>query len=299
MVIIHTADWHLRYDVPTCRLETQEEWQDYQIEIVTDILEIFKEKQKNAKDKVILVIAGDIFHTPQQPIYWINRVADLLNKYDTSNIYIIAGNHDLPYHNYENEHRSAYGNLIRQKKCSHNKYVSIDLYNFGEELKEATAASIKVEHRLVTDGSDFIPGSITAEDYLQNEMQNYKVALLGDYHHNFAVYDDDRLVLNPGCITIQSANMINYIPKIVLLDTETQKFKWIELKTNANFITNNHLVKVKERDKRITALVEKLKTSKTISLSFEDNVEASLRENQENLDSYTKAVINTIMEEVC
>jgi hypothetical protein len=136
----------------------------------------------------------------------------------------------------------------------------------------------------------------------------------GDYHTHFVVEDDGRYVINPGCMNVQSADMIDYVPSIYFVDTG----KHIEVSTMAdkrpkyrvtnmevtqlaipdtpNVLTRNHLDQQKARDERIASFVETVMHDGQIGLSFEDNLKAAMDRNQ--LPQDVKDVLQEVEEEL-
>ena len=102
MKMLITADWHLRADRPRCR--TDEDWMQTQENTLRQIADYANEYG------VPVVIIGDLVNTPQVT----DRVKSMFLKFCNQiqeRVYLLAGNHDLPYHSWENRESSTFGIL--------------------------------------------------------------------------------------------------------------------------------------------------------------------------------------------
>lgn len=108
MRLIISADWHIRATRPRCRKD--EDWIETQKKALLQLASI--SEQKNAT----VMVVGDIFHsnsdTSFECIQMVQKFSD-----DVSGMYILAGNHDLPFHNSENLNKSAIGVLLNCTKA--------------------------------------------------------------------------------------------------------------------------------------------------------------------------------------
>ena len=93
MKFICTADWHIRATRPRCRID--ENWIETQVKVLRQLAKISDER--NAP----IIVVGDLFHsnsdTSFECINMVQKLADYLGE-----LYMLAGNHDLPYHSSEN-----------------------------------------------------------------------------------------------------------------------------------------------------------------------------------------------------
>lgn len=286
MKLLITADNHLRPDRPLCR--TDLDWMQTQRDVID-----FMVARANALGSD-LVMAGDIFDVPRVPPAVVNVfMASMKNLKAGLRCYVIAGNHSLPWHKQENLTDSSVGLLAVLPEDSAVKYLPC------LEGKEAGRFEHRVElhqdvllvHTLTFPTRDDIPFSAPAISAYQllDMYPSYKYIITGDNHHSFMVEDEGRYVINPGCSTIQTADMLSYQPKICYLDTDTNTIEWIDLPNDPSVLTDNHLKDKQSRNDRITAFIETVKNNGKISLSFEDNLRKSL-------DGVPDAIIHIIEE---
>lgn len=269
MKILCTSDWHLRKNVPICRKETEQEWFDFQFSIVNQITELAK--SYNAT----LCIAGDIFDKSFPGMAILNKLLDTL---DFSNLVVSAGNHEIPYHNSENLINSAIY-TIRQKIVNTSKIISYRDYNNSNY----TEKEVMLCHHLVFKDSKSIPpnvNAITANDLLEMYPDS-KIIICGDNHHGFIYKKNDRLVIVPGCTTIQTVSEFNHLPVVYLVDTETLNIEKIELYSPISMLTDNHIEQKVLRDQRIVDFVDKLQNKKLNSFDFTANLKQACNQDIE------------------
>ena len=111
---IITADWHLRATRPRCRKDS--DWMGSQRKVLRQIVDFSWDNDLD------VFVVGDIFHSNSDAsfecIWMVQRMAELLEKEDRS-LYLLAGNHDLPFHNIDNLDRSAVGILLKSNNIYH------------------------------------------------------------------------------------------------------------------------------------------------------------------------------------
>lgn len=286
MQFILTADWHLRNDVPICRSETQEEWLDYQFDIVEQIFKLAKARA------LPIYHIGDLFHRSQPYFGVIGRLNNLYNsKYKDVGFYKIAGNHDLPYHNFDNVLNSGWylapGIDLKTKfnGASHfGQKHNIDKFIFT--------------HQLVFPNEKSRPPMATGKtaEELLDEFTKADFIFTGDYHKDFHFEKNGRHVINPGCIIRQSINEEKYITKIYFINTDSDPVFSIYDLNDSKSLISNHIEQNKKRDDRIEAFIEVVASSKKVSLSYQNNLETKLK--QKGISNGVKRVVIEIQEEL-
>lgn len=270
MRFIATADWHLRQELPRCRLDS--DWLDTQRARIRAVASI-------ASDYGVPTIhTGDLFHHPRVATEVVNMCLSELNADFPYGFFLMAGNHDLPYHSLDNIMQSSIGTilqLVRTPGC----LPDIDWAHFGCDAPGT--APIRLVHRLIWPDAKSRPDVIedvgqTAEELLA-EFPASKWIIAGDYHHAFHVEIAGRHVINPGCLTIQAADMIGYVPGVYLVDTIAESVAFIQIPDNGQLVTDAYLKESDARDERIGALVAKLEAGTMTSLDFDENVDRCAR----------------------
>jgi predicted phosphodiesterase len=278
MKLIITADWHLRATAPRCRID--EDW----IKTQKDTLKQIADYAIKYKAKVCVV--GDIFHTNTdtsfEVINMVQEIANYLKSYDLDGLYILAGNHDLPYHNSENINKSAIGLLLNSDNIFKlNQLVSktlISAPNFDEKVENR---EIIFRHILVMPDEKRNPliDCKSPQDLL-DETSNAKWIFTGDYHHNFIYKNNNKYVINPGCIIRQVSDMKDYQCGIYLIDTNNEEIKFLLLQDRNDIIDDSYIIKDKDREERIEKFANKLADTNIVSLDFVENIKNSILENK-------------------
>lgn len=297
MKIIVTADWHIRATKPRCRID--EDWMETQRNALNQIQKISKEK--NAP----VMVVGDIFHsnsdTSFECIQLVQSLADELGE-----LYILAGNHDLPYHSSENIEKSAIGVLFNSQNIFPiSEFFKKWHWNTDEKIRYSASnfdkwddenAEMVFKHVLCFPDVKSIPqnvDAITAKELL-DEFSNARWIFIGDYHHNFHYEKNGRHVINPGCILRQASDFKDYQCGVYYVDTDKNEIEFIPIIDKERFIDDSYILKQEEREQRIESFVDKLKDTKNISLDFIDNVHKAIQENK--LESDVVDMIEELLE---
>lgn len=279
MKLIITADWHLRATRPRCRID--EDWYATQRNAVKQVKNIALEK------KCSVAIVGDIFNSNADTSFQcIQIIQDFAKELKDNNLslYILAGNHDLPYHSSENIEKSAVGILFN----SDNIFPIQDLDKTGKEIsagnfdEEVKNVKYVFRHILCFPDLKSLPpnvNAITAKELLV-ETPKAEWVFTGDYHHNFHYAKNGKNVVNPGCLIRQASDMKDYQCGVYFVDTEKDVAQFIPIIDKEQFVDDSYILKQEEREQRIESFVDKLKDTKNISLDFIDNVQKAITANK-------------------
>lgn len=280
-----TADWHLCKNPPVCRPENEEDWINFQFAKVKMIRDFAEENNLDIYNN------GDL-HDKSQPYYSIVNKLLLLFTDFKNTLYKLAGNHDLPYH--------AWDNVLNSGWCS---TAGTDMtlpqngaFHFGTFLKNKKA-KIVFTHQLVWPDEKSKPKMAegkTAQNLL-DEFPNAEWIFTGDYHKTFHYQNEGRHVVNPGCLTRQSVTEENYNTGFFEVHTETEEVIFHSVGDTVQLKTE-HLKNEKEREFRIDAFMEIVKITGKISLSFKDNLKKKLL--NKKIPQGVKDLITEIEEEI-
>jgi DNA repair exonuclease SbcCD nuclease subunit len=271
MRMIITADWHIRNTRPRCRID--EDWIKTQQKALNQIAEICE--NKNAP----LMVVGDIFNsnsdTSFECINMVQKLADYIGG-----IYILAGNHDLPYHSSENIDKSAIGVLFQSENVFKIEDYSDEFSapNFDEERNPMPYMFIHTLTIPSKDKPEFIECE-TPESLLE-KYPTAKWIFTGDYHKNFVYEKNGRYVINPGCLIRQVSDMKDYQCGVYFVDTDKEVIEFIPIIDDEKLVNDEYIIRQDEREERIENFVNKLKDVESISLDFIDNVEKALLVNK-------------------
>ena len=279
MRLIITADWHLRATRPRCRID--ENWYETQRNAVKQVKNIAVAKCCG------VAVVGDIFNSNADTSFQcIQIVQDFAKELYNEGLkcYILAGNHDLPYHSSENIEKSAVGILFNSENIFPIQIMDpdkkeISAGNFDEEVK-----NVKYVFRHILcfpDIKSLLPGvdAITAKELLA-ETPKAEWVFTGDYHHNFHYEKNGKHVVNPGCLLRQVSDMKDYQCGVYYVDTEENIVEFIPIIDKEQFVDDSYILKQEEREQRIESFVDKLKDTKNVSLDFIDNVQKAITANK-------------------
>jgi len=296
---ILTSDVHLDFKQPTCWTDDFREGQEKTWEFIRKL----QNEHSDLGETVIpILIGGDVFDrdggsipkwVPPELITWAT-----LNL--PSRIIAIPGQHDLPQHNMDLYKRSALaalgahpqvqvllpGNSGTRFHTRDGLHVLVD--GFGWDVDptpledrgnyDRTVAMIHVMTYLPKKPP--YPGCKADNTRkLMAKLDGYDLILTGDNHVQFIVDDGDQILVNPGCIMRRTAAHIDYEPCVYLWYAEENKVEAVKL-PKIGELTREHVDQKNERDERLEAFVEQLGETKELSLSFEDNLERFMSEQE-------------------
>ena len=282
---ILTSDWHLREDTPVCYTGDfqQEQW---------IVVQFIKELQEQHECPVLH--AGDLFHH-WKPSPWLLRET---MKHLPKLFYTIYGQHDLPQHNINLSNKCGIDVLeeagkltvLDQKNFSVSKYIIIYGLHWNELIAKVsnTTPSVLLEkndkmvlvwHHLTYLQKPFPGASGGMAEGILRKYPQFDLIVTGDNHTSFTIEYQGRRLVNPGNITRQVADQIDFQPKVYLWCAEDNSVKAINLPIQEGVISREHIDIKEQRDKRIQAFVKQLDGNWQAETSFEANLEAFFQSN--------------------
>jgi DNA repair exonuclease SbcCD nuclease subunit len=258
--LILTSDWHIRSDNPVCRTDSILEAQENKIRFITELAQTHG---------ALIFHAGDFFHRSKPSCSLLSWILPLVPP----QFYSVYGNHDLPAHNYELRKESG---LYLLERAGVIKTEGMDGF-WGCDLSkvkgfEIAGRRILVLHKFVYQGVKPFPGikgGMAAK--ILRDLPDFDLIITGDNHMTFVEEHKGRFLVNPGALTRQSADAIDFKPSVFLYYADTNTVERIYLPVNDS-ITREHLVKQEQRDERIQAFISGLNQEWDISSSFEKNL---------------------------
>ena len=291
------SDIHLRETIPTCRSNDfwQAQW---------DKLDFISELQAEYNCQVLH--AGDLFHHWKPSPYLLSMAMEHLPE----RFLTIYGQHDLPQHSMELKEKSGIYTLKKAGKlevlnsCSWGQ--TPDKPSLWNEYSENTERKILVWHNFTYMGKEPWPGcTATQAHILLTKYKQFDLLVLGDNHQSFTVRGvDGNLLVNPGSMTRQSADQIDFQPKVYLWYAEGNIVETVDIPIEKKAVTREHLVEKQELDKRIEAFVSRFKeewegywdTSQAPkSSTFEESLERFFEKNR--IRREVREIIYKVMED--
>jgi DNA repair exonuclease SbcCD nuclease subunit len=273
--LILCSDFHLREDIPTC-------WTgDFQAE-QWDSMDFIKNLQKKYNCPVIM--AGDVFHHWKASPWLLTETI----KHLPAKFFPCLGQHDLPQHNIDLVNKSGFGTLREAEyfKTASDWELDVDIYfcHFGQippTKVDRRTKHILVWHRMVFHKEKPYPDcpSELSATLTIRKFPQFDLLLFGDNHKSFSVTYGDQLLVNPGSLTRQTADQMDFQPRVALWYAETNTIDWVNIPIQQGVISREHIERKEERNTRIDAFISKLDTDWKAEMSFEDNLEIFMKKN--------------------
>lgn len=251
-VAAYVADTHFCHTPPASRGETRQQWYARQSDYIAQL--------KRIAGWLPVFVAGDLLDRWDSPPELVNFLID-----EMPHVYAVAGNHDLPNHNYGYIDRSAYWTLVRAGKVTDlppGKEVPIigqtlDFTVTGfpcgfagdktprKKLAEGSRHLLRVAlvHDFVWDASKShtgFPGAPLNKDMFQHakDFHDFNVVLMGDNHKQIvATMSNGQTIANAGAFMCRTIDERHRTPQVGILysdgsilwqDINTSKDIWLD-----------------------------------------------------------------------
>jgi hypothetical protein len=226
------SDLHLSHTCPVARM-CEADWYEAMRRVL-----VFMSQWKQECD-VPIILAGDIFHHYREPPELINFCIEHFPE-----MWAVPGQHDLPYHNIEHVHKSAYHTMCRVGRIhtllpdepaplgvrSGGSIKRLVLHGFpwGAPLQGLNALpgedgtyAIAVCHHYVWMRGHEHPGATqdTYYETLRGKLEGFQLAHFGDNHSPFYSPGADPYpgILNTGCLMRRRMDEAQHKPALCLL----------------------------------------------------------------------------------
>lgn len=286
---ILTSDIHLREDTPTCWTGNFMDDQTLALGFICGL---------QSKYKCPVIHAGDLFHH-WKPSPWLLSYAI---QYLPDQFYTVYGQHDLPQHNWKLREKSGIYCLEQAGRIT-----VLDGVHYGQELKpplqsiltrengekyEVTGfynSSLLVWHHMTYITPPYPGASGGQAEGILRKYPQFNLIVTGDNHQSFWTEYEGRLLVNPGPITRQDADQIDFKPRVYLYYADTNTVEAVFLPVSKGTITRAHIDIKEQRDARIIAFVSQLNGDWAVEVSFENNLK-----NFQNVNSIKAPVMEII-----
>lgn len=250
--LILCSDLHIREDTPTCFKGDfqKEQW---------DSLGFIKELQK--KHNCPVLCGGDVFHHWKPSPFLLSETI----KHLPEQFFTCYGNHDLPQHNLDLLEKCGVYTL-KQANCLKTIGDGFDMFHWGEtpELdlsSDDEPENILVWHVLTYKNNLPYPGcvSLSAKRILKKYPQ-YNLIVTGDNHQPFVEEYEERLLVNPGSMTRQTADQFDHKPRVYLWYSETNTVEavYLPIEPAEKVISREHIDITNQRNERLESFVAQL-----------------------------------------
>lgn len=260
------GDLHLMEDTPICRTDNFQEAQWRKLTFI---------KQLQEEHDCPVLCAGDLLDFWKPSPFLLSKIIEHLPK----QFYTVLGNHDLPQHSLELLEKSGIYTLQMAGSLEILKGT-----HWGQEKDVFTTIAgkeILIKHVMnYQRGHSPFPGCTDpSAEILLRKYRNCPLVLTGHNHKQFVVKSNTTLVVNPGAMTRQTADQIDFEPAVFLWYAEQNEVKRVVLPYEKSVVSREHIELVKERNDRINAFVSRLDTEWDAAISFEENIEIFMSKN--------------------
>jgi hypothetical protein len=230
-----------------------------------------------------LVLPGDVFDNWRADSVLLNR---LMEVWPVGTVLAVPGQHDLPQHNIALLEKTGFrsmalaGRLI-DVSATPFEFNGIRVYGADWETEpppvKKGSVSVLVWH-VTTWEKPFAPGQKPGEaTRLLKANRGWDLIITGDNHQTFECEDDGRCLLNAGSVLRLTAVQVDYRPCVYLWRRDGS-YEKVYIPVESGVVTRDALEKEKEKERRKNAFVEKLAGDGEVSLSFDENVAALLKD---------------------
>lgn len=268
--LILCSDFHLREDTPTCFTGDFQKEQWDAVDFISDL---------QYKYTVPVIIAGDIFHVWKSSPWLISMAIEHFPK----EVYVIAGQHDLPQHNMGLINKSGLYTLIKAK-C----VTLLNGVHWGQEVPTEPFYELPafenreflIWHHLTYLTKPFPGAEGGMAEGILRKYPMYSTIITGDCHQSFTIEYQGRRLVNPGNLTRQTADQADFQPRVALWFSEDNSIEWVNLPIQKDAVSREHLEIKEQRDARIDAFVSSLNGDYKTEMSFEQNLDQFFKVNQ-------------------
>lgn len=304
MKFLLTSDWHLCDKTPICRKD------DFHKTMLNKLREIVR---LSNEEKAIVLCAGDVFDHWKVSCSLLSEVIDILYKCHVP-VCVIPGQHDLPAHSKERLYESNL-RLLDVVGAVHvfgvpgTPYVQVgDGWNivflgFGadyEPEEKFDGSLILLTHEFVYEvpDADWKKDVGSKAKSFMKKHSDCDLILCGDNHQQFVVDSGDQLLVNPGSLMRRTIAQVDHTPAVYLYDTEDQSLEeiFLDCPSSEEAISREHKEQIEMHEKRASVFVSRLEDDYEVGLSFQENVERFLKENEPG-DSVEELVLESLEEE--
>jgi DNA repair exonuclease SbcCD nuclease subunit len=282
-IAILTGDWHLRDTQPKAR--TDDFW-EAQWKVVHKVFELSYELGRKYDEDMIslpIIHSGDLYDNWKPSPHLLAKTIEVFKYWQEDFILFrtVYGNHDLPQHNIDLAHKTGIQVLEKARVVSVLNGTHWGNKPTGNDLVGIRRIPLLIWHVMTwkKESHTFKGDTSSPARKLLEDYEFADVILTGHNHIPFVEHYDNRVLVNPGGITRQTADQMDIEPRVYLLH-EDGSVKLEILPYSNDELTNEHNEKRQEKDERISAFVQRLNKGQKFA-SFEDNLDALVNGNKD------------------
>ncbi len=299
------ADLHLSHNPPLAR-SSEPNWYETQAEYLAQVRKLREDLENKslrgsfAKKQIPILACGDIVDRWSAPVELVNWMLIHLPK-----MYSIYGNHDLPYHNPKDLHKSAFYTLVQTglitllspKQPLELGHLRIHPFPFGEEIKPLlTPHDLVLEIALVHSyfwvrGKGHVGASLSQRaSRLKDKFLGYDLVISGDNHVSF----EYKKLFNVGSLMRRNSDQVDHKPSVGLIYSDGSIKRYYLDVSKDKFLEKEMINSLENKDLDISEFLEELKNLGESALDFGEAVKRKIIKDRINKD--TEKIILGAME---
>jgi len=291
MKYIIVSDLHIRDKIPEYRTES----------FINDMFDKVKQiKELEEEEQCRVLCAGDVFDRWKTSTELISRLIDVFPYY----FYSIYGQHDLPNHNKELLHKSAFGFMMKLGYISNPekiKNVSIKTFPYGEELPKRYDGKeqIIIAHILTwKDKEPFPDAKGNNAQMMFKRFPKAELIVTGDNHQQFVVTNEKgQVLINPGSMLRTSKSQIDFKPAMFIYDFDSKEVEIVPFELNKNAFREEAIETKELKEVELMNFVENIDNPDLeLELNFESNLKQFMYAN--NIKDKVKSKVYELLEEI-
>jgi len=177
-------------------------------------------------------------------------------------------------------------------------HTTINASAYGEEVPDPIEDhfNILIIHRMIIEEKLWNAQAEYEPSNTFLRQHNYDLIVSGDNHKSFiTTTKGNRVLINCGAMLRSNIGQVDHKPFIVLFDTETRKYEkiYIPIEDGEKVFKIGEVELAKERNANLETFISGLSSSKSIDLTFEDNLKRFIKEN--GIDEEVSKIITDAM----
>lgn len=221
-IAVLCSDLHLSHSPPIAR-SGESDWYEAMARPLRELVDL------SDKGAVLVLCGGDVFDRWNTPPKLITFAMKLLPMRFSS----VLGQHDLPYHDWQQRESSAFWTLVEANTIElafgwkNRGRVAWQGFQWGQEIKTNNLVgmghlkTVCVAHQYVWTFDSGAPAGMRSKDAhvstLGGRLAGYNVVLLGDNHRGFLHRLKNTIVFNAGTFMRRCMDERDYLPMVGIL----------------------------------------------------------------------------------
>lgn len=240
------GDVHIRDTKPKCRTDDFEEAQWEKLKFISDL---------QVEHDCPVLCSGDLFDYWKPSLHLLAKTVERLPK----QFYTVYGNHDLPQHNLELVHKSGVHLLDKADVLNVLPGVHWGMKPVKEDIIKVAGKKAIAWHIHTYKKKEPWPGCASPKAIgLLKRYPEFDLILTGDNHLPFVQKYDGRVLVNPGSMTRQTADQIDFKPRVYLYYAKANEVQPIYLPIRKGVVSREHLEEKQNKENRIHAFISSL-----------------------------------------